>query len=164
MRDPEAIADLRARVGMITAALVGLMLVALTAITVLDVGGRYLFNSPLPGGTELTEILVMAVIFTGLPAITLDDGHVTADLLSQQLTPGGRRLQLLMSRLAAVVALVLIAWQMWTHGTRLAGYGQTTVYLHIPVGPVIQVAAVVCGLSAAIVAALALLRAPHGLE
>ncbi|AUM75278.1 TRAP transporter small permease [Paracoccus jeotgali] len=164
MRDPEAIADLRARVGMITAALVGLMLVALTAITVLDVGGRYLFNSPLPGGTELTEILVMAVIFTGLPAITLDDGHVTADLLSQQLTPGGRRLQLLMSRLAAVVALVLIAWQMWTHGARLAGYGQTTVYLHIPVGPVIQVAAVVCGLSAAIVAGLALLRAPHGLE
>ncbi|MBA4491093.1 TRAP transporter small permease [Paracoccus sp. S1E-3] len=138
------------------------MLLALTCITVLDVTGRYLLNAPLPGGAELTELLVMAVIFTGLPAISLDDGHVTADLLSQQLGPRGRALQLFAARACAVVALVLIARQMWVQGARLAGYGETTVYLHIPIGPVIQSAAVICAASAVIVAALAIARAPQG--
>lgn len=156
------IADLRQRVGTVTAVALGVMLLALTCITVLDVTGRYLLNAPLPGGAELTELLVMAVIFTGLPAISLDDGHVTADLLSHQLGPRGRVLQLFLARACAVVALVLIARQMWVHGARLTGYGQTTVYLHIPVGPVIQVAAVVCAISAVIVAALAISRAPQG--
>ncbi|NHF72850.1 TRAP transporter small permease [Paracoccus xiamenensis] len=156
------IAGLRQRVGTATAVLVGMMLLALTCITVLDVTGRYLLNAPLPGGAELTELLVMAVIFTGLPAISLDDGHVTADLLSHQLGQRGRTVQLFAARACAVVALVLIAKQMWEHGARLAGYGQTTVYLHIPVGPVIQVAAVVCAASAVIVAALAISRAPQG--
>ena len=68
-----SIADLRQRVGTATAVALGVMLLALTGITVLDVTGRYLLNAPLPGGAELTELLVMAVIFTGLPAISLDD-------------------------------------------------------------------------------------------
>ena len=157
-----SIADLRARVGTATAVALGVMLLALTGITVLDVTGRYLLNAPLPGGAELTELLVMAVIFTGLPAISLDDGHVTADLLSHQLGPRGRAIQLFAARACAVVALVLIAKQMWAHGARLSGYGQTTVYLHIPVWPVIQVAAVFCAVSAVIVAALAISRAPQG--
>ena len=157
-----SIADLRQRVGTVTAVALGVMLLALTGITVLDVTGRYLLNAPLPGGAELTELLVMAVIFTGLPAISLDDGHVTADLLSQQLGPKGRAVQLFAARACAVVALVLIAKQLWAHGARLSGYGQTTVYLHIPLGPAIQIAAVICAVSALIVAALAITRAPQG--
>ena len=157
-----SIADLRQRVGTVTAVVLGVMLLALTSITVLDVTGRYLFNAPLPGGAELTELLVMGVIFAGLPAISLDDGHVNADLLSHQLSPRGRVVQLFLARACAVVALVLIARQMWVHGARLAGYGQTTLYLHIPVGPVIQAGAVICAVSAVIVAALAVTRAPQG--
>ncbi|MFD1795210.1 TRAP transporter small permease [Paracoccus aurantiacus] len=156
------IADLRQRVGTATAIILGVMLLALTCITVMDVTGRYLLNAPLPGGAELTELLVMAVIFAGLPALSLDDGHVTADLLSHQLGPTGRAVQLFAARACAVVALVLIAKQMWEHGARLTGYGQTTVYLHIPVGPVVQAASVVCAVSAVIVAALAVTRAPQG--
>lgn len=153
---------LRRRVRTASAVILGVMLLALTCITVLDVGGRYLMNAPLPGGAELTELLVMGVIFAGLPAISLDDGHVTADLLSQALGPVGRAVQLFVARACAVAALSLVAWQMWQNGTRLSGYNQTTVYLHIPIGPVIQVAAVIAAASALIVAVLALTRAPHG--
>lgn len=152
----------RMRVRAISAVILGVMLLALTVITVLDVTGRYLFNSPLPGGTELTELLVMGVIFAGLPAISLDDGHVTADLLSERLPRKGRAIQLFLARACAVLALTLIAAEMWQHGVRLASYNQTTVYLRIPIGIVAQAAAVICGFSALIVAVLALTRAPHG--
>lgn len=156
------IETLRMRVRTASALILGVMLLALTCITVLDVTGRYIFNAPLPGGTELTELLVMGVIFAGLPAITLDDGHVTADLLSQQLSERGRAIQLFLARLCALVALALVSIEMWKHGARLSSYNQTTVFLHIPVGIIAQCAAVICAISALIVAVLALCRAPHG--
>ncbi|HMQ39939.1 MAG TPA: TRAP transporter small permease [Paracoccus sp. (in: a-proteobacteria)] len=156
------IEKLRMRVRTVSAIILGVMLVALTCITVLDVVGRYLFNAPLSGGTELTELLVMGVIFAGLPAISLDDGHVTADLLSQNLSRRGRTIQLFLARLCAVIALSLVTMEMWKHGARLSSYNQTTVFLHIPVGLMVQAAAAICGLSTLIVAVLALTRAPHG--
>ncbi|MDO5641596.1 MAG: TRAP transporter small permease [Paracoccus sp. (in: a-proteobacteria)] len=159
---PPYIETLRMHVRTVSAVVLGVMLVALTCITVLDVTGRYLFNAPLAGGAELTELLVMGVIFAGLPAISLDDGHVTADLLSQSLSRRGRAIQLFLARAAAVVVLVLIAQQMWKHGARLNSYNQTTIYLHIRIGLIAQAGAVIAGLSALIVAVLALTRAPHG--
>ncbi|MFV0383221.1 TRAP transporter small permease [Paracoccus sp. (in: a-proteobacteria)] len=153
---------LRMHVRTASAIILGVMLIALTCITVLDVSGRYLFNAPLPGGAELTELLVMGVIFAGLPAISLDDGHVTADLLAQRLGAGGKAVQLALARAAAVIVLAIVSVEMWQHGARLSGYNQTTVYLQIPVGPVAQAAAVICAVSAVIVAVLAVTRAPHG--
>ncbi|RMC30813.1 TRAP transporter small permease [Paracoccus alkanivorans] len=150
--------QLRAGMRTVTAVLLGVLLIALTAVTVVDVAGRYLFNSPLSGGTELTELLVMAVVFAGLPAITLDDGHVTADLLTQHFSPTGKEWQLFCARILSAAALALGAWQLWQHGLRLASYNQTTLYLKIPMGPVAQFAAVICAASAVMVLAMALLR------
>ncbi|MFV0492548.1 MAG: TRAP transporter small permease [Pseudorhodobacter sp.] len=152
---------LRRALRLVTAISLAVLLPALTFVTVVDVVGRYLFSSPLPGGPELTEILLMSVVFLGLPAITLDDGHVTADLFTQHLKGRAADLQLLVARLLSAVALGFGAWQLWLHGARLTGYGQVTIYLQIPIGPLGQVAAVVCGLSSLLVLAMAILRAPR---
>ena len=39
-------------------------------ITAVDVAGRYLFNKPLAGGFELTEMLLAALIYCGLPLVS----------------------------------------------------------------------------------------------
>lgn len=150
--------NLRSGMRTITAVLLGVLLIALTAVTVVDVVGRYVFNSPLSGGMELTELLVMGVVFAGLPAITLDDGHITADLFTQLFSPRGKEIQLFCARVLSAVALAFGGWQLWEHGARLAGYNQTTLYLKIPMGPVAQFAAVICVVSAAMVLAMAVLR------
>lgn len=152
---------LRRALRLVTSISLAVLLPALTLVTVVDVLGRYLFSSPLPGGAELTEILLMSVVFLGLPAITLDDGHVTADLFTQHLSGRRAAFQLFVARILSAVALGFGAWQLWLHGARLAGYGQVTIYLKIPIGPLGQAAAVVCGLSALLVLAMALLRAPR---
>lgn len=153
---------LRARFRAVTAILAGLLLVALTGVTVVDVVGRYLMNAPLPGGKELTELLVMAVVFAGLPAICLDDGHVTADLFVSRMGPRGQAVQLFVARIAVVAALSLAAWQLYLRGVSLAGSGQTTMYLQISLAPVAWAAAAICAASALMTLGMAVMRTPRG--
>lgn len=149
---------LRAACYSATAVVLGILLLALAAVTFTDVVGRYLFAAPLPGGPELTELLVMAVVFGGLPALCLDDGHVTADLVTQRLGPRALVVQLALARLASAAVLGLACWQLWKIGLRLSGYGQTTVFLKVPLGPVAHAAAAVCALSALLILAMVAMR------
>ncbi len=146
----------------VTAVLTGVLLLALTAVTLVDVLGRYFLSSPLPGATELTELMVMAIVFAGLPAICLDDGHVTVDLFTSRLRGRAIGAQTLAARLVVALMLGVIAWQLWEHGARIGSYGSTTTYLRIPLQPAAQLAAGLSAVSALIVLALALMRLPKG--
>lgn len=144
-----------------TAVVLGLLLLGLTGVTIVDVVGRYFFARPLSGGKELTELLVMGVVFAGLPAITLDDGQVTADLFTHRFSPGLREVQLFLARALSGVALLVGGWRLWAHGVQIAGYGGTTLYLKIPLGPVAYAGSAVCILSGLVVLAMALTRVPR---
>ena len=149
---------LRTKMRLVTAVILGVLLVALTVVTIIDVVGRYFFAQPLAGGKELTELLVMGVVFAGLPAITLDDGHVTADLFTQSFSPRAKDIQLFFARLLSAVALLIGGWQLWAHGARIASYGQTTLYLKFPLGPVAYAASIICIVSGLTVLLMALSR------
>ena len=51
------------------------------AITTVDVIGRYMFNWPLRGAFEITELLLLMLIFAGLPLVSQADEHVTLDFI-----------------------------------------------------------------------------------
>ncbi|EIM73786.1 TRAP dicarboxylate transporter subunit DctQ [Nitratireductor aquibiodomus RA22] len=143
-----------------TAVLCGAFLVALTLVTVVDVIGRYLLSSPLPGAAEYTEILLMAIVFVGLPAVCLDDGHVSVDLLTAGLRGVAERIQLNLARLVVAVVLGLVSWQLWNHGAQLDSYNEVTVYLRAPLGPFAKATAVITGVCAVITLVMAVLRLP----
>ena len=62
-------------------ALAALVLFAMMMLTCVDVIGRYFFSRPIFGGFELTEMMLAAMIFLGLPLVTLRNEHVTVDVL-----------------------------------------------------------------------------------
>ncbi|SDQ97450.1 TRAP transporter small permease [Pseudovibrio sp. Tun.PSC04-5.I4] len=146
-----------------TSVLCGVLLLALVAVTVIDVIGRYLLASPLPGAPEYTELLLMAVIFTGLPAVCLDDGHITVDLFTSRFKGGLASLQLFFSRMFVAVVLSVVAWQLWKHGAQLASYQEVTVYLRIPLAPFAKAAGVICACCAFVTFVLAVLKIPRGI-
>ncbi|QPM90343.1 TRAP transporter small permease [Pseudooceanicola algae] len=119
----------------VLAVVCGLLLLAMMGLTVVDVLGRYIFNSPVIGATELTEILLVSVIFIGLPAVCLDDDHVTVDLVTSQM-PGW-----IQPWRRALLALVssgifgVVAWRLWVYGNQIGGYNGVTNSLRIPVAP-----------------------------
>ena len=46
------------------------ILLAMMGLTFVDVIARYVFNRPLAGAFEVTELLLLVLIFAGLPLVT----------------------------------------------------------------------------------------------
>ena len=107
----------------------GLALLAMMAVTVIDVVGRSLLDRPLPGGFELTEILLALMIFLGLPLVSMRGGHVTITLIDAWFAPGAARLR--DGAIALVCATICggIAWRLWVLGERLLSYGDVFDFL-----------------------------------
>jgi TRAP-type C4-dicarboxylate transport system permease small subunit len=111
------------------------LLFCLMALTTADVIGRYIFNWPLRGAFELTELMLLTLIFAGLPLASRADEHVTLDFIDMALSDRGR---LLLRRLVDLVCGLLflgLAWRVWIKAGKIAGYGDTTEVLRVPVGP-----------------------------
>lgn len=127
----------------------GLLLVALMLVTGIDVVGRYLFDAPLPGAFETTELLLGALVFAALPLVSRAGSHVEVDILATLLPERiGTRLLWLASVIAAGVLLVF-AWRLLALGLQQAEDGTRSISLGIPFAPIAIFGAVSC-LAAAI--------------
>jgi TRAP-type transport system small permease protein len=130
MRNPLATA-LERTLGLLAgAALFGMML-----ITFADVIGRKLFEASIPGSVEITELLMLAVIFAALPLTSLRGEHVIFDLLDQVLPAGLRKWQHRLANLACAVLLAAAAWLVETRALRTGGQGDITAQLEIAIAP-----------------------------
>lgn len=123
------------------------------ALTVVDVFGRYLLNSPLPGSIELTRVGIAVVVFCALPSITARRGHVSVDLFEKRMTQSFVSTCDRIFLLLFAAGLFAIAWRMYQLGVRSASRGAVTEYLHIPFAAVEYFIAFMTGVTA--VAALA---------
>ena len=124
------------------------LLFAMMGLTFVDVVARYLFNSPIRGGFEVTELLLLVLIFAGLPLVSHGDEHVTMDFIDRMLPR--RALAALVRIVHALVAAMFffLTWQMLIKAQRIAGYGDTTDVLRIAVGPFVYFMAAMIGLTA----------------
>ncbi len=128
--------------------LAAVALFAIMALTLFDVLGRKLFNHSINGSLELTEILMVVVIFAALPLVSLHGEHVVFDSLDNLMPPWLRRLQQALVDLCCAGALGGLAWLMWDKADQMASYGDTTAQLQLPLGPFVHLMAVLCGLTA----------------
>jgi len=111
------------------------LLFGLMLLTAADVVGRYIFNWPIRGAFEITELLLLVLIFAGLPLASRADEHVTLDFIDMLFGPRGRLLLRRLSHLICGLLILGLAWRVWIKAGKIAGYGDTTEVLRIPVGP-----------------------------
>jgi TRAP-type C4-dicarboxylate transport system permease small subunit len=139
------------------------LLFGLMALTAADVVGRYIFNWPIRGAFEITELLLLALIFAGLPLASRADEHVTLDFIDMVLSPAAR---LLLRRLVHLICGLLIlglAWRVFIKAGKIAGYGDTTEVLRLPVGPFVYFMGVMVAITAIVhLVKVALPGAPRG--
>ena len=102
-------------------------------LTYADVIGRYIFNWPLRGAFEITELLLLVLIFAGLPLVSRADEHVTLDFIDRLLGHAGA------PAAAPADRSRLRASSSWaspggsgSRPARSAAYGDTTDVLRIP--------------------------------
>jgi TRAP-type C4-dicarboxylate transport system permease small subunit len=125
-----------------------ILLFCLMAVTTVDVIGRYLLNWPLRGGFEITELLLLTLIFAGLPLVSRADEHVTMDFIDAILGDRGRRLIRRLVDLVCGLIILGLAWRVYVKAGKIAGYGDTTEVLLIPVGPFVYFMALMVAVTA----------------
>ncbi len=122
-------------------------LFAIMVLTFLDALGRKLLSNSIPGSLELTELLMVVVIFAALPLVSRRREHVEFDSLDPYLPPWPRRAQNVVVHLACGATLLGLGWLMWRTGGQFAASGETTAQLRIPKAPFIYGMGVLCALT-----------------
>ena len=91
----------------------GAMFALIVALTVLQVGFRYLIGHPLIWSEELARVLLVWMVFLGAAALCWDGRHLDVDVVYSALPPSARtalRWINLALALAFLVALTLWSW------------------------------------------------------
>ena len=111
------------------------ILLAMVLLTTVDVVARYLFNRPLRGAFEVTELLLVVLIFAGLPLVGFSNEHAVMDFIDRVL--GRRALRGLERAVQAVSAALMfgLAGLVWGKADRIWAYRDATDVLRILYGP-----------------------------
>ena len=136
----------------------GIALFAIMALTFFDVLGRKFASHSITGSLELTELLMVVVIFAALPLVSRRGEHVEFDSLDPFLPAWVRRAQAVFVHLLCAAVLLGLAWLMWRTGGQFRETGETTAQLQILKAPFLYGMGVLCGLTGLV--HLALLREP----
>ncbi len=113
----------------------GIFIFALMWLTMAEVLGRRLLNSPVPGAIDYIEVGMAAFAFMGAAYCQRLGGHVRMDLLVANLKA---RLLWAVEALAIAVAAVYIAIIVWASAQdawRSFSLGDETLDAHLPVWP-----------------------------
>lgn len=131
----------------ISYAAAGLFLLILTFLTLIDVVGRNVFNSPLAGATELTEYALVGLTFLVYPVITLRRQHIVVDLFDSFVGRVAHVIQQLLAGGLGALVFGVLSWRLWKQAERVIEYGDVTPYLRLPVAPAYYFMAVLSGLT-----------------
>ncbi len=138
-----------------------LALFAIMVLTLADVSGRKLLSTSVPGSLELTELLMVVVIFAGLPLVSLRGEHVVFDSLDPLLERTIGRAQVLVVDLVVAALLMGMAWLMWIKAGQMAEYGDTTAQLKIAQAPFVYLMSLLLAVTALIHGLLAFAPTTH---
>ena len=123
------------------------ILLALMLLTFVDVVARYGFNRPVRGAFEITELMLVVLIFAGLPLVSYADEHALMDFIDRLLGARAQRLLECLVQATCAAIMFLLAWLIWLKADRIWAYRDATDVLRIAYGPFVYFMAVMIGLT-----------------
>lgn len=122
-------------------------LLAMMALTSTDVIARYIINRPIRGAFEITELLLVCLVFLSMPLACRAGTHVEVELIDPK-SPTMMKLSRVFANLCGFAVFAVLAWQIFDYAERFARYGQVTNSLEIPLSWPAYLASACCALSA----------------
>lgn len=86
-------------------------------VTIVDVVGRFLFNSTLQGAIEISTLFIALGVVLSMPVVFTNNENISAELIRSFLS---KPLVLAMNLLSGVTSLGFIALLMWIEGRELS--------------------------------------------
>jgi TRAP-type C4-dicarboxylate transport system permease small subunit len=121
-----------------------LVLFGMMILTALDVILRYLFNSPILGVLEITEFMMVVIVFFSLAYTQSAKKHVAVDFLVIRLSKRKQRIIDLISYMIYVLLLMVICWKSISKGLEIMETNEVSGTLSFPVFPFFFVVALGC--------------------
>ncbi len=132
MKPIRSLAWLEIVLGVTSAVVLFLMMM----VTTVDVFGRYLFNKPLNGGFEITEMMLAALIYCGLPLVSQRREHIVIDTFDPMMSARLKRALDVIAEIICSVTLAGLGYLIFQRAARVASFGDTTNVLRLPLAPV----------------------------
>ncbi len=107
-------------------------LAAMMLLTTADVIGRYFFNTPVLGAYEITEYLMLIMVFSFLAAAQSSKVHINVDIVFNHLPTGLRHILERMNHLVCLLMMILVTWMGVQRVLELKKTGEASVLLKIP--------------------------------
>ena len=123
------------------------ILFCMMALTVVDVVARYRLKMPVRGAFEVTELMLVVLIFAGLPLVSFADEHAVMDFVDRALDARRRRWLQRIVQVGNAGFMFLLAWLVWLKADRIWAYRDATDVLRIVYGPFVYFMAVALGLA-----------------
>ena len=122
-------------------------LFSIMALTFFDVLGRKLASRSIPGSFELTELLMVVVIFAALPLVSQRGEHVMFDSLDAVTPAWLLKIQKAVVSALSAAAMLGLGWLMWKTGNQFVDSGETTAQLQLLKAPFVYGMGVMCALT-----------------
>jgi len=107
----------------------------LVIVLSIDVLLRYVFNSPLAWGSEVSSLILLVVFFACLPQVTRSRGHIRMDMLYRLMPPAARAVSDVLSGLAGFVFSILLAVESFRSGLNMLRWGERAEMIALPYWP-----------------------------
>ena len=122
----------------------GIVLFGMMMLTTIDVICRYFFNASILGVYEITEFMMVCVVFFSLSFAQKLKGHVAVNILVDRLSNKNRQIFDVCNFLISIIFLLLVAWMSSSQGIELFHSNRVSGNLTIPVYPFFIVLALGC--------------------
>ncbi len=122
------------------------IIAVLMILTVSDVVGRRVFNHPLSGAFELTQLMMVIVVFFTIVHCEFARGHIALDIMVSRLRPRTQNIIASFTYVFFLVAFCFLTWNLIQYAMRVWLKSLTSGILQVPIFPFVFVAALGCAL------------------
>ena len=110
--------------GYLSSALVIILMLDVVA----DICGRYFFNAPILGASELATLMMVIIVFSALAWAALAEKHIKVDILMNRFPP---RVQAIVNSITLLLALGIYGIITWRSALEAMGVHDVSSYLRV---------------------------------
>ncbi|MDE2912988.1 MAG: TRAP transporter small permease [Paracoccaceae bacterium] len=111
----------------------GLIMIGVVAMTGASVLGRHLFDAPIPGDYEITELACGVAVFAFFPYCHMNNANIVVEFFTGRMQTRYKTALDTAHSLAFAVVAALISWRLFVGGMHKFADGETTLFLGVPI-------------------------------
>lgn len=104
----------------------------LTLLIVIGIVFRFVFFQSLPWAIELSQFLLMWMVYLGTAAVSLKRDHIAADIIGPMLTERGKQVRNIVSEIIITVILAILVIRVVPYTVNLSSTRNSSTVLRMP--------------------------------